>query len=222
MNDFVLGFLLSFFVLFAVLVALRLFVYLGPKLYPARRIAYTATSESTDWLNFILFRVTSHFQTDNSIAKINAIVAKKLGEGKFELLTLGNAPTIPQVKTVAMAQQDDIKILVPIEWDGGPSFNFHLIRHSLACEVDLSHFHATVLFSWPGAGCTTLEIRLDPDFALELHIALKIGKLRFSITEAPFLGPVLTGLAAFVISRQVFMIDLPESALEGAPAARNE
>jgi hypothetical protein len=217
MNPFLLGFLSSFLLLVVIFGLLYLFVYVNSKLFRPRPIAYKSSTESTDWLNFILFRVMSHFQTKEAITRINALLADKLGEGRLNILTLGNSPTIPQVKTVAMPQADDIKILVPLEWDGGPSLDFNLIRNRLSVEVDLTHFHAVVMFSWPGSGCTTLEIRFDPDFVLDLHIGLKFGNHRFAITKAPVLGPILTGLATFAISRQVLQIDLPEASLEGLP-----
>jgi hypothetical protein len=55
---------------------------------------------------------------------------------------------------------------------------------------------------------------MDHDFTLDVGIAIRIGRaLRLSVTRLPLLGSVLVGLIVFVVSRQVFVIDLPRPVL---------
>ena len=123
MNPFCLGFVLTFTFLLLLLIILRLSLPNASKLFAPRPIPYKSVEESTEWLNFVLYRVMTHFQTEDAIMKISKKVTDKLKPHKFKLLSLGNAPTIEHVGTLQMKEPDDIRILVPVDWDGGPSFD---------------------------------------------------------------------------------------------------
>jgi hypothetical protein len=214
---FFLGFVSGFVILLLLLVFLRLTLPYSRELFGQAPIPYHSIEESTDWLNFIVYRVLTHLESEESLQRISRIVSAKLNpSGKprgvaLRLISLGNAPTIPKVSTLKMPNPDDIKILIPIEWTRGPSLDLTFGGpRGGRIEVDLSKPAGRVLFSWPGGDARTLRIRFDHDFQFDLEIALVIRSLaRLSLTGIPLLGPVLKGIVVFAISRQVFEIDLP-------------
>jgi hypothetical protein len=217
MGAFFLGFVWGFVILLVLLVFLRLTLPYSRELFGNAPIPYQSIEESTDWLNFIVYRVLTHFESEETLQRINEIVSAKLNPSQkprgmgFRLISLGNAPTIPKVSTLKMPNPDDIKILIPIDWSRGPSLDLTFGGpHVARIEVDLSKLAGRLLFSWPGGETRTLRIRFDHDFQFDLEIGLVIGKrTRFSLTRIPLLGPVLKGIIVFAISRQVFEIDLP-------------
>ena len=132
MNSFVLGFSISFIILLVLLVLLRLTIPYVSKLFGNKPIPYKSTTESTEWLNFVLHRVLSHFQKDESIDLINTIVNSKVKPHYFCLYTLGSSPVVKSVLSLEMKEIEDIKIIIPIEWIDGPFVEF-VVDKNLAC-----------------------------------------------------------------------------------------
>jgi hypothetical protein len=211
MNPFVVGVLFGFLLFLTLILLLRMTVPYSSKLFAPVPIPYLSKKESTDWLNFILFRILAHFQSDAVLQEINARISSKLHPHSFRLLSLGNAPTIPSVSTLDTGRPGDVAILIPIDWKNGPSLDFRIGNPGkLTIEVDLVRIRGQVFFAWPTGTERSLQIRFDHDLILNVEIGLQIGRiLQLSITQLPLLGPVLTGLVVFIVSRQVFMIELP-------------
>ncbi|EAX94397.1 hypothetical protein TVAG_194830 [Trichomonas vaginalis G3] len=171
-------------------------------MFGTRPIPYKMTKESTDWLNFIIYRVLTHFQTPESIAKINALVNDKVKPAKFELLTLGNSPVIPYVATLDVNNKDDIKILIPLTWEEGPSLNFSMLNENLTAEVDLKLFKGTLLVSWPTNQEIDLEIRFINDCKIDFDVSLILFKNTWlPLSSIPLFGPVIKGLISFFMTK---------------------
>ena len=213
MNPFCLGFVLTFTFLLLLLIILRLSLPNASKLFAPRPIPYKSVEESTEWLNFVLYRVMTHFQTEDAIMKISKKVTDKIKPHKFKLLSLGNAPTIEHVGTLQMKEPDDIRILVPVDWDGGPSFDLTIGAGNMKIRVefDLKKFFGKVLMSWPGDSDSSLEIRFDSEFTLDFDVVVQFGHaFRIPVTQLPLLGEIVKGVASILVSRQVIVIDLPK------------
>lgn len=219
MNPFALGFVVAFAILLLILVILRLSLPNASKLFAPRPIPYKSVEESTEWLNFVLYRVMTHFQTEDAIEKISKKVTDKINPHKFKLLSLGNAPTIEHVGTLQMKEPDDIRILVPVDWQGGPSFDLTIGRgrKKIKVEFDLTKFFGKVLMSWPGDSDSSVEIRFDSEFTLDFEVVVQLGPfIRVPVTQLPLLGEIVKGIVAILASRQVIVIDLPKPQMKPA------
>jgi hypothetical protein len=215
MNAFLLGLIAGFLGLLVVIFVLRMTVPYSGRLFAPNPIPYRSKKESTDWLNFTIYRILTHFESERVLTELSHIISSKIHPHSFRLISLGNAPRIPSISTIDTGCPDDIRIIIPIDWNGGPSIDLAIgSRPRLRVEVDLIRIQGQLLFSWPGGIEHTLQVRLDHDFTLELEIGLQIGQMfQISITRLPLLGPVLTGIVVFVVTRHVFAIDFPATAL---------
>lgn len=210
MNPFALGFLFSFIIFFILLVLLRLTIPYVSKLFGNKPIPYKSTKESNEWLNFILYRVLSHFQTDESIDLINKIVNSKVKPHHFCLFTLGSSPIVKSVLSLEMKEVEDIKIIIPIEWIDGPFLEF-VVENNLACiQFYLKKFIGQILVSWPGNSPSQMEFRFIGDLNLDFDLSIQVKNyFRFSLLEIPLLGPTIKGIIELVITRQVFELIFP-------------
>lgn len=208
MNPFLLGFVVGFLILFLILGLLRMTIPYAGTLFAPSPIPYKSVKESTEWLNFVVSRVISHFQTEKSINKINEIVNSKIKSIKFRLVSMGNSPHVQPVSTLAMNEPDDVRVLVPINWFTGPSCEVTIGK--IRVEFALTKFHGTLLMSWHGENDTSLEIRFTNDFLLNFQLTVEIAeRVKFSLTNMPLIGKIIQGFAAVIISRRVIAIDLP-------------
>ena len=189
---------------------MRLTVPNAHKLFGKKPNPYKSFKESTEWLNFIIYRILTHFQTDESIKKINKIVNSSVAPHHFNLLSLGNAPIVKHVLTLEMKDPDDIKILIPLEWKKGPSLDFILNKNLLRVEFDLKYFCGKMLVSWPGSNPTQLEFRLIDEFIIDFDLAIQYkNKVRFSFMKIPLIGQIVKGIIELIVTRQVFELTLP-------------
>lgn len=202
MGPFLTGFVFTFSILLILLIVLRLTIPFASRIFGTRPIPYKFVRESTDWLNFIVYRVLSHFQTPEAIAQINKTVNEKIAPAKFELLTLGNAPVIPHVSTLEVKDKDDIKILIPMTWNEGPSLNYSMMDDNFLAEVDMKLFKGTLLVSWPTNREIDLEIRFVGDVHVDFDVSITLFKsLWLPISSIPLFGPVVKGLISFFATK---------------------
>jgi hypothetical protein len=215
MGPFFVAFWISFCVFLSILVLLRLTVPYALKIFAPRPIASASAKESAEWLNFILYRVLTHFQTPESIEKINQLMTAQIKPHRFRLFAMGSSPVVSHVETLVTGSADDIRILVPVAWHPGPSFDLMVGQgHRISIEVDLVRLQGRILFSWLAKSGNALEIRFDNDFLFDFEISIELWRfIKFSLTRMPLLGPILKGLTVLTISQRVFTIDLPRPEL---------
>ena len=207
MHPFFVGFLITFILLLVAFLFLRITVPYATKLFGSNPIPYKSFKESTDWLNFILYRVLTHFQTAESIQRINELVTSKIKFAKFNLLSLGRTPQIPSVSTLKMKDQNDIKILIPLSWENGPSFDISLLHNNIVFESDLVLFKGTLLVSWPPNNEINVELRFVGDIQVDFEVCvLLFNKYRFSITQLPLFGPIIKGILPFILTKRSIII----------------
>lgn len=203
MHPFLVGFLITFLILFAALLLLRITVPYASKLFGSIPIPYKSFKESTDWLNFILFRVMTHFQTEESRERINEIVSKNLKIAKFNIRSLGKSPEIPYVATLKVKDENDIKLLIPIVWENGPSVDVSLLDENIVFEADIDVFKGSLLISWPADKEIDIEIRFVGEAIFDFSACvLLMKKFRISISELPLIGPILKGIVPFIITKR--------------------
>ncbi|OHS95838.1 hypothetical protein TRFO_38022 [Tritrichomonas foetus] len=215
MNSFFIGFLFSFISLLVILVILRLTVPYASKLFGNKPIPYKSFVESTEWLNFIIYRVLTHFQTDEAIEQINSIVNANIPPHNFRLISLGNAPVIKHVLTLEMKDIDNINIIIPLEWINGPSLDFVLGENLARIEFDLFKFFGQIFISWPENSPTKFEFRFIGDFIVDFDISFQFKEyFRFSLMKIPLIGQIIKGIIELIVVRQVFEITLPDINLD--------
>lgn len=203
MNAFLLGFLITFLILFVTIGILRTTIPYGSKLFGTNQIPYKSFEESTDWLNFILHRVLSHFKTPESIEKINESISEKIKFAKFKLNSIGNTPQIPYVSTLNLKNQLDLKLLIPIIWEGGPSIDITMMNEKIVVEADILKFKGTVLVSWPPNNKIDVELKLVGETDIDFEICIFLWKkYRFSLTKLPVFGPIIKGIVPFILTRK--------------------
>jgi hypothetical protein len=211
MGPFGLGVLLGFVTLLLLLFFLRYVLLHLNKLFGQTRIPFVALEESTDWLNFIVSRVLTHFQRDDVIDAINRMVTSKINSTagpQFRLLTLGNPPLVPAVYTFKTDDPSDLRILVPIEWASGPGFEIR--SGAITVEGDVRTLRTRIIVLWPPATPRTLRVHFDHDIALDVGLAIRFGSVvRLSLTGIPLIGAILKAAAGFIITRHVFEVELP-------------
>ena len=129
---------------------------------------------------------------------------------QIHFISLGEAPIIEYVATLEMQEADDIRLLIPIEWKKGPSFDLNRSKF-LQVELDLLNFSGHILVSWPGNSPNLLEIKFIGDTKIDIHIAIQLlGILRISITDIPLIGKIIKGFISLYIVKQTFHINLPK------------
>lgn len=211
MNPFLLGFVVGFGILFLILGFLRMTVPYAGKIFAPSPIPYKSVKESTEWLNFVVSRVMSHFQTEKSINRINEMVNGKLN-GKpvqFRLLSMGNSPSVQHVAILSMNEPDDVRVLIPIKWYSGPSCEVTISK--IRVHFNLTKFLGQLLMSWPGDSDSSLEIRFTNNFLLTFQLDLEIAnRVKFSLTKMPLLGKIIEGIVSLIISKHVIAFDLPK------------
>ena len=206
MHPFFVGFLISFILIFLLLLLLRTTFPYASKLFGSTPIPYKSFKESTDWLNFIVYRVLTHFQTEKSKERINEFVSRKIKIGQFRLLSLGNTPQIPYVSTLKLKDKNDIKILIPISWENGPSCDLSMINDNIIIEADLLLFKGTLLVSWPSNNEINVELRFIGETQVDFEACvLLLHKWRFSITQLPLFGPIVKGILPFILTKRSIM-----------------
>lgn len=209
MNSFYTGFFISFIICFIVLIILRLTIPYASKLFGNQPIPYQSEVESTDWLNFILDRFISHFQSKETLDKVSNILNEKIHPMRFKLVSLGNTPVIGSVETLEMKQADDIKILIPMKWKCGPSFDLS-VNGCTEIMVDLLNFEGKALIEWLGNSESDVKVRFLENVILDFNLSVKLFNIfNFSLTRIPFLDPIIKGLISLIISKQIFDIPLP-------------
>ena len=200
MNPFFLGFFLSFLLLLLLLIILRLTIPYASKLFGFIPIPYKSNKESTEWLNFIIHRVLSHYQSRESIEQITKFINEKIFPNEFYLINFGNPPKICNVSTIQLPDPKEIKIFFPIEWKNGPSFNifFPLIKSYLECDLKL--FTGSIMIYWPLNNEINFEIHFydDINFDFEFNFIFN-NKIKFSFTKIPLIGPILKGFIPFFL-----------------------
>lgn len=175
-----------------------------------------AISESTEWLNFVLYRVLTHFQTEEALAKINEIVSAKISPNNFRLLSLGNTPVISYVATLTMKEADDIRIIIPFIWKVGPSLDVYLKGKIMGIELDLNSFSGKMLLSWPGNSQNKLILQFIEDIELEFDLTLQLfSMIRISVTGIPLIGSIIKGFITMFLLHEKFEIDLPKPEVQG-------
>lgn len=215
MNPFLLGFCISFGVLLAILLILRLTLPYAAKIFGPVSIPDKAISESTEWLNFVLYRVLTHFQSEEALAKINEIVSAKISPNNFRLLSLGNTPVISYVATLTMKEADDIRIIIPFTWKVGPSLDVFLKNEIVGIELDLNSFSGKMLLSWPGNSQNKLLLQFIEDIELEFELTLQLfTMIRISVTGIPLIGSIIKGFITMFLLHEKFEINLPKPEVE--------
>ena len=215
MHIFLVGFVISFSILLILLIFLRLTIPYISKLFGKRSIPYQIYEESTDWFNFVVYRIMSHFGTEESINLINEIVNSKIYPHQFRLLSLGKPPIIQSVLTLEKKKTEDIKIIIPLEWINGPSFDFILKKKILRIEFTFTQFRGKVFVSWPENSPQNLKFRFIDDMNLDYNLSIQFKNIiRFSLLQIPLLGPIIKGLLEVIITRQVFEIEFPNPTAE--------
>lgn len=210
LNTFLFGVSISFILLLILLILLRLTIPYVSKLFGNKPIPYKSTTESNEWLNFVLYRILCHFRKRESIDLINEIVNAKIKPHHFNLYTLGSTPIVNNVLTLEMKEVEDIKIIIPIEWIDGPFLQI-IVDKNLACiEFYLKKFAGQILVSWPENSPSQMQFRFIGDLNLEFDLSIQIKNLfYFSLLEIPLLGPVIKGIIELIITRQVFELIFP-------------
>lgn len=217
MELFLSSFTITFVLVLLVLFLISLIAPYFSKLFGTKSIPYRCATESTEWLNYILNHILMHFQTEDSVSKINDLIAMKTQSNQFHLISLGRAPVIEHVATLEMQEADDIRLLIPVEWKIGPSFDLNISKF-LQVELDLLNFTSNVLASWPGNSPNLLEIKFIGDTKIEIHIAIQfLSILRISITDIPLIGKIIKGFISLYIVKQTFHIDLPKPITQKSP-----
>ncbi|OHT10378.1 hypothetical protein TRFO_20437 [Tritrichomonas foetus] len=211
MDYFLYGFTISFTIVIIALLILRVIISHIPRILGSKPLTYQSVTESTEWLNFIINRVTTHYQSENSIQEINNFITAKVHPIQFHLLSIGNPPVISHVATLEMQEADDIRLLVPIEWRNGPSFDIIGYKQFLNLEIDLLNFTGEILVSWPGSSQNRLEIQFMSGSSIDFDLSIQfLNILHFSVTNIPLIGEIVKGLVACIIAKQVFPVYLPK------------
>lgn len=214
MNSFCKGFLISFLICFFILLILRLTIPYASKLFGNQPIPYQSDVESTAWLNFIIDRFIFHFQSKETLNAINNVVNEKIHPMRFQLVSFGNTPSIGNVETLEMKQADDIKILIPMHWKKGPSFDMK-VNGCTEIMVDLLNFNGKVLIEWLGNSESDVRVRFIENVILDFDLSIRLFDLfEFSLTRVPLLDPIIKGLISVFISKQVVNIPLPKPNIE--------
>lgn len=210
MELFFTSFLITFGLVLLVLFIISLIAPYFSRLFGAKSVPYKSVIESTEWLNYILSHFLMHFQSEDSITKINDLIAMKIHSNQFHVISLGKAPIIDHVATLEMQEADDIRLLIPIEWESGPSLDIFKSKF-LKIEFDLLNFSGQILASWPGNSPNLLEIKFVGDTKIDIHTAIQfLNIIRISITDIPLLGKIIKGFISLYIVKQTFHINLPK------------
>jgi hypothetical protein len=202
MGSFETSFFWGAAITFLVLVLLWLIVPPVARLLFPASISDRAARESTEWLNFVLHRLSVHFSTASSLKKVNDSLGPDV-----RLVSLGNAPTISHVDTLEMVRCDEVRLLIPIDWRDGPSRDVS-VRPGFVIEIDIRQIVARVLVAWPGA---ELRISVDSGAVIDCDIAARIGRaVRFSIGTFPLVGTVVKAIVTAAIVRRPIIIPIPQ------------
>lgn len=205
---FIIGFVLSVVLFVVILVLLRMTVPYSSELFGARLIPYDSVTDSPEWLNFILYRVLTHFDSDEVLNNISELVNTKIGRNKFELLWIGNVPVVGLIETFMTGDPDSVEVLIPIEWHDGCALNFTVAKLRTTFEIDVKHFIGKVMVSWPGE--SALHIQFQDAFDIDFEVIVRVLGRRVSLTRAPILGAFIKGIVSLIVSRQSFKIDIPK------------
>ena len=210
MSAFFLGVLLTVIVVLIVLIGLRLVVPDISRLFAPRPIPYEMIEESTEWLNFVLYRVMTHLQKPDSVEKIAQLLRKSIPY-QFELRSIGNAPTIGQITTVQKSLEEDtndVHIIVPIDVNGGPSIDLELNKY-FHLEFDLFAIAGKVLIDWPDQS-DAIKIHLGAGLTMNYDLAMVCGSYGISLSDIPLLGPIVSGCIVWFLSRLVIIITIDD------------
>ena len=211
MGPFFSGFAITFVITIFLIIFLRFIISYIPKLLGSKPITYKSVKESTEWLNFLLDKINQHFQNENSIKEFNSFITSKIHPYQLRLLSLGNSPVISYVATLEMQEADDIRLLIPIDWKNGPSFDLITSSKLIKYEIDLFHFTGQVLVSWPGSSASRLEVRFVGNSCIDFDLSIQLlNFIHFSLTNIPLVGEIVKGIVASYIAKQVFYLYLPK------------
>jgi hypothetical protein len=190
-------------ILFIVLITLRILIPFFISFLHPPSFHDDSTHESTKWLDFIMQQIISRLQQQEILDDFNRSLSN------CHIRSIGSAPSIPYVGTLKMHQPDDVRLLIPIQWINGPSFDFTASRN-LTLEVDVSQIQCRIMVSWPGDNPRVIEIRFDREFAIKCDIGIRFsGGLGFSLTQIPLIGRIGTDLIVAAGMRNKIVLTLP-------------
>ena len=203
---------LLFLTLFVWLMLGRICLFLSPK--PIETSG--SVCESSEWMNFIISRLAPHFRGQDSRTRLEKLISSAIAPRSVIIHSLGNPPEINDVTTLELREADDIRFLIPIEWRNGLSLDL-ILKRRLALEIDIHKFKGQILVNCPGNSDRKIDVRFNRLVTLDFDMSMKLfNRIKISLTETPFLGTIVKRIAALILSRRQFRIDLP-----AAPATPN-
>jgi hypothetical protein len=206
MIPFATGFLWGAALAFLLLLILWILVPPISRLFFPSSITDRPARESTQWLNFILHRLSFHFSNASSLKKLNESLPRNL-----HLVSLGNSPVITHVDTLEMVRCDEVRLLIPIDWLDGPSLDV-AVRPGFHIEIEIRQIVACVLVAWPGS---ELRISVDRGAVIECDITARFGAAaRISIGSCPLIGTVVKAIVVAAIVRRPIVIPIPRPEIE--------
>jgi len=208
MGPFVFGFLVSIFLLFLVLVLLRLTIPYASRIFGQNSIPYLSSRENTDWFNYLSSRIFSHFQNPETIEQISRMVNEKIQPARLFIRSLGQIPRICSASTVQLPNPDTIRILFPLEWKGGPSIDLYLPKFKLLIELDIIMFKGTVNLNCPPTKDIEMEISFQDDIEFDFEMSfIWLSKYKFTLTRTPLIGPILKGILPLILLKNGLKIN---------------
>lgn len=180
-------------------------------LFNPDEIPYKKTQESTEWLNFILTRILSHFQSEDALAQICKIISNEvplLKKLKPEILSIGTSPLINSVQTFDIKDPGDIRLLVPIEWIRGPSVRLHF-QNFIEIEFDLLKFSGKILAEWPPDNSNIVTFSSVGQIRMLFDLTIRFKKyLEFSLLKIPLLGSIINFIVPAFLAKSHFQLNL--------------
>ena len=209
MNSFLFGFGISFLISLIILLVLKIIIPFFPILFGHKKVPLEYGTESTEWLNFILNNVLTHFEKRESLQSINDLIARKLYPHQLMILSLGNAPHIEHVATLKMQEPDDIRLLIPIEVFHGPSVEY-IASRIFHFQLDLLTFSGKLLAVWAGSSQNVVEIRFVGNVTIDFNLSINfLNIFSIQITDIPLIGSILKAFVSAYIGSKSFSLSLP-------------
>ena len=174
-------------------------------------IPYKSTTESTQWLNFVLTRVVSHFQSPQTLLEISHLIQEKvsfLKEAQLSISTIGTSPIIKSVQTLNTKDPGDIKLLIPLTWSRGPSIDV-TFSNGISIGLDLINFNGKFLIEWPPDNYNIVYIRSVGQIKVSFDIIISFKQfIQFNLQNIPLIGAIINYLAPAFLAKYEYKLDL--------------
>lgn len=199
------------FIFLLILLVLRGVIPFIAKVIPPMELTTKPVTESVDWLNFSIERAMDILDTPEGLEKVSNAVSNMIAPNHFKLHSIGQNPIISHISTLKMKEADDIRIVMPIRCDIGPSFDIGLNRKNLILRLDVIKFNTTMLLTWQGNNDTCVELSFVNNFEIDFYLSLKLFMFfSFSISEIPIIGAIIKSIVTLFLQSQIYKINLPK------------